>query len=74
MEAKDGDLDEERFEIPELSNYYGTVTIRKTIGGTCWWYLADWTGETETEISEELYEAIKRELAERPPPNGDQSA
>lgn len=51
----------EEYEISEIENYYGSLNIFKTKENKCYWYIQDLSPIDAEEISNELYELIKKE-------------
>lgn len=51
----------EVYEISEIENYYGSLNIFKTKENKCYWYIQDYSHNNAEEISNELYELIKKE-------------
>lgn len=51
----------EEYEISEIENYYGSLNIFKTKENKYYWYIQDHSHNYAEEISNELYELIKKE-------------
>lgn len=51
----------EEYEISEIENYYGSLNIFKTKENKCYWYIQDHSDNDAREITNELYELIKKE-------------